>query len=69
VVRYRDWKGVRGENRRLREENQRLRVDALWVTDAIDENRAARSSPCATGCRDHPRRQVIARDWAAGCDR
>jgi len=23
-------------------ENQRLRVDALWVTDAIDENRRLR---------------------------
>ena len=62
---YRDWKGVRGENRRLREENQRLRVDALWVTDAIDENRRLRRLldlrnrlPVATLAGE-----VIARDW------
>ncbi len=62
---YRDWKGVRGENRRLREENQRLRVDALWVTDAIDENRRLRGLlalrnrlPVTTLAGE-----VIARDW------
>ncbi len=62
---YRDWKGVRGENRRLREENQRLRVDALWVTDAIDENRRLRRLldlrnrlPVTTLAGE-----VIARDW------
>jgi len=62
---YRDWKGVRGENRRLREENQRLRVDALWVTDAIDENRRLRGLlalrnrlPVATLASE-----VIAREW------
>src|SRR6266850_7007499 len=62
---YLDWKGVRVENRRLREENQRLRVDALWVTDAIDENRRLRGLlalrnrlPVATLASE-----VIARDW------
>jgi len=62
---YRDWKGVRGENRRLRDENQRLRVDALWVTDAIDENRRLRRLldlrnrlPVTTLAGE-----VIARDW------
>jgi rod shape-determining protein MreC len=62
---YRDWKGVRVENRRLREENQRLRVDALWVTDAVDENRRLRRLldlrnrlPVATVAGE-----VIARDW------
>jgi rod shape-determining protein MreC len=39
---YRDWKGVRVENGRLRGEIQRLRVDALWVTEAADENRRLR---------------------------
>lgn len=39
---YLDWKGVRAENRRLREEIQRLRVDALWVSEAVDENRRLR---------------------------
>jgi rod shape-determining protein MreC len=62
---YRDWKAVRGENRRLRDENQRLRVDALWVTDAIDENRRLRRLldlrnrlPVTTLAGE-----VIARDW------
>src|SRR5262249_40699991 len=62
---YRDWKDVRTENRRLRQENQRLRVDALWVTDAVDENRRLRGLlalrnrlPVATLAGE-----VIARDW------
>ena len=62
---YLDWKGVRVENRRLRDEVQRLRVDALWVTEAVDENRRLRQLlelrnrlPVATLAGE-----VIARDW------
>jgi rod shape-determining protein MreC len=62
---YLDWKGVRTENRRLRDEVQRLRVDALWVTEAVDENRRLRRLldlrnrlPVATLPGE-----VIARDW------
>ena len=39
---YRDWKNVRAENRRLREETQQLRVDALRVTETVEENRRLR---------------------------
>jgi rod shape-determining protein MreC len=62
---YLDWKGVRVENRRLRDEIQRLRVDALWVTEAADENRRLRRLlelrnrlPVATLAGE-----VIAREW------
>jgi len=62
---YVDWKGVRAENRRLRAEIQRLRVDALWVTEATDENRRLRRLldlrnrlPVATLPGE-----VIAREW------
>ena len=39
---YVDWKSVRAENRRLRDEIRRLRVEALWVTEATEENRRLR---------------------------
>jgi rod shape-determining protein MreC len=39
---YVDWKGVRAENRRLRDEMRRMRVEALWVTEATEENRRLR---------------------------
>jgi len=39
---YLDWKNVRAENRRLRDENQRLRVDALQIGETLDENRRLR---------------------------
>jgi rod shape-determining protein MreC len=62
---YLDWKGVRAENRRLRDEIRRLRVDALWVTEAADENRRLRRLldlrnrlPVATLPGE-----VIAREW------
>ena len=35
---YLDWKNVRAENVRLREEMQRLRVEALRVTETVEEN-------------------------------
>src|SRR5262245_4201675 len=62
---YLDWKGVRVENRRLRDEIQRLRVDALWVTEAAEENRRLRRLldlrnrlPVATLSGE-----IIAREW------
>jgi len=39
---YLDWKNVRAENRRLRDENQRLRVDALSVSETAEENQRLR---------------------------
>ena len=39
---YLDWKNVRAENYRLREEVQHLRVQALRVTETDDENRRLR---------------------------
>src|SRR5712691_10090626 len=62
---YRDWKGVRAENRHLREEIQRLRVEALWVAEATEENGRLRRLldlrnrlPVATLPGE-----VIAREW------
>lgn len=40
---YLDWQYVRAENRRLREEVQRLRVEALVSTETADENRRLRA--------------------------
>lgn len=39
---YQDWKNVRVENRRLRDELQRLRVDGLTSAEVTDENRRLR---------------------------
>jgi rod shape-determining protein MreC len=39
---YQDWKNVRAENRRLRDEAQRLRVEALRVSEVDEENRRLR---------------------------
>ncbi len=39
---YREWKNVRAENHRLREENQRLRLEALAVSETAEENRRLR---------------------------
>lgn len=62
---YRDWKNVRAENRRLREESQALRVAALRVTETVEENRRLRrllalkeSMPLATLSGE-----IIAREW------
>jgi rod shape-determining protein MreC len=62
---YEDWKNVRAENGRLREEIQRLRVDGLVVSETLDENRRLRRLlvlrerlPLATLSGE-----VIAREW------
>lgn len=62
---YLDWKNVRAENRRLREEIQRLRVEGLQVRETDDENRRLRRLlalqerlPLATVAGE-----IIARDW------
>lgn len=39
---YQDWKNVRAENRRLRDEAQRLRVESLRVSEVDEENRRLR---------------------------
>jgi rod shape-determining protein MreC len=62
---YLDWKNVRAENRRLREEVQELRVQALRVNETDDENRRLRrllalqeQLPLTTLSGE-----VIAREW------
>ena len=62
---YLDWKNVRAENRRLREEVQDLRVRALRVTETDDENRRLRrllalqeNLPLTTLSGE-----IIAREW------
>jgi rod shape-determining protein MreC len=62
---YTDWKDVRAENRRLREEVQRLKVEALRVDETQDENARLRKLlalqqqlPLTTLAGD-----VIAREW------
>ncbi len=62
---YEDWKSVRTENIRLREEARQLRIDALRVTEMAEENRRLRrllalkeALPLATVSGE-----VIAREW------
>jgi rod shape-determining protein MreC len=62
---YRDWKNVRAENHRLRDEAQRLRVEALRVTETDSENQRLRrllalkeSLPLETMAGE-----IIAREW------
>ena len=62
---YLDWKNVRAENHRLRDENQQLRVAALRVSETEDENRRLRHLlalqqrlPLTTLSGE-----IIARDW------
>jgi rod shape-determining protein MreC len=62
---YTDWKDVRAENRRLREEVQRLKVEALRVDETQDENGRLRKLlalqqqlPLTTLAGE-----VIAREW------
>src|SRR5207245_9409067 len=65
---YRDWKNVRVENRRLREESQRLRVEALRVTETDAENHRLRRR--LTLKERLPREavagEVSARGWGGG---
>ncbi|MBI4637362.1 MAG: rod shape-determining protein MreC [Candidatus Rokubacteria bacterium] len=39
---YLDWKNVRAENRRLRDEAEQLRIDSLRVGETVEENRRLR---------------------------
>jgi len=62
---YLDWKNVRAENRRLREEVQELRVRGLRVSEIEDENRRLRrlltlqeNLPLTTLSGE-----IIAREW------
>jgi len=62
---YLDWKNVRAENRRLREENQRLHVEALQVSETAEENQRLRRLlalqerlPLTTVSAE-----IIAREW------
>ncbi len=62
---YLDWKNVRAENHRLRDEVERLRVDGLSVQEAMQENRRLRrlldlreQLPLDTQAAE-----VIAREW------
>jgi rod shape-determining protein MreC len=62
---YLDWKNVRAENRRLREEVQELRVQGLRVTETADENRRLRR---LLALQEHLplttlSGEVIAREW------
>jgi rod shape-determining protein MreC len=62
---YLDWKNVRAENRRLRDENQRLRVEALQIGETLDENRRLRR---VLALRDRLpldtlAGEIIAREW------
>ena len=62
---YVEWKNVRNENARLREENRRLRVSSLQVDEIANENRRLR------GLLDLQERlplttvsgEIIAREW------
>jgi rod shape-determining protein MreC len=62
---YRDWKNVRAENLRLRDEAQQLRVEALQVNETVEENRRLRrllalkeAMPLETLSGE-----IIAREW------
>ena len=62
---YREWKNVRAENHRLREEAQQLRIEALRVTETVEENQRLRrllalkaAMPLTTLSGE-----IIAREW------
>lgn len=62
---YRDWKNVRAENRRLRDETQQLRVEALQVTETIEENRRLRRLLALKAAMplETLSGEIIAREW------
>lgn len=62
---YRDWKNVRAENRRLRDEAQQLRVEALQVTETIEENRRLRRLLALKAAMplETLSGEIIAREW------
>ena len=62
---YRDWKNVRAENRRLRDEAQQLRVEALQVTETIEENRRLRRLLALRAAMplETLSGEIIAREW------
>lgn len=62
---YQDWKNVRAENRRLREEAQQLRVEALQVTETIEENRRLRRLLALKAAMplETLSGEIIAREW------
>lgn len=62
---YMDWKNVRTENRRLRDENHRLRVEALVVTETLQENGRLRRllDLRARMPLDTLPGEIIAREW------
>jgi rod shape-determining protein MreC len=62
---YRDWKNVRAENRRLREEAQQLRVEALQVSETVEENRRLRRLLALKAAMplETLSGEIIAREW------
>jgi rod shape-determining protein MreC len=62
---YLDWKNVRAENRRLRDENQRLHVDALTIGEMRDENQRLRRLLALRDSLplDTLPAEIIAREW------
>lgn len=62
---YVEWKNVLTENRRLREEVRRLRVDALAVSETVEENRRLRRLLALRNSLplDTLPGEIIAREW------
>jgi rod shape-determining protein MreC len=62
---YQDWKNVRAENRRLREEAQQLRVEALQVNETVEENRRLRRLLALKAAMplETLSGEIIAREW------
>jgi cell shape-determining protein MreC len=67
---YRDRRTCRAENRRLRDEAQQMRVEALQVTETIEENRRLRRLLALKArCRWRPVRRDHRREWGGWCAR